>query len=296
MTEEAQVQFFGIAASPKELELIEGIIKDCWGLSRSELACTVCELLGWRRPNGRLKQVECRMFLERLEEKGMLRLPPPRGPRKKNRVRPATLLKEEDLPPQPVEGTVTALGPVNLEIVKTQEDRRLWRGWVDQYHYLGYKVPFGAHLCYFVGLEKAGRVGCIQVSSPAWRMKVRDAWIGWDDKQRLRGLQHIVQNSRFLILPHVRVPNLASTALAALARRIVDDWHAHYGIRPLLLETFVDVARFKGTIYKAANWIPLGLTTGRGRMDREWKRVGEAPKDVYVFPLCRKAREKLKSL
>lgn len=124
-------------------------------------------------------------------------------------------------------------------------------------------------------------------------MAPRDRWIGWDEEQRVRGLQHIVQNSRFLLLPWVKVPHLASATLAQLSRRITKDWEAHYAVRPFLLETLVDPSRFRGTCYRAANWIVLGQTTGRGRMDREHLRHGAAIKEILVYPLCRKAREKL---
>jgi hypothetical protein len=137
------------------------------------------------------------------------------------------------------------------------------------------------------------RVGCLQISSPSWKMAVRERWIGWDDEQRVRRLQWIIQNSRFLILPRVKIPNLASAALSRLARRVPDDWEARYAIRPVLMETLVDLSRFRGTCYWAASWISLGQTTGRGRMDREHRLHGAAPKEVLVYPLCRKAREKL---
>jgi hypothetical protein len=167
-----------------------------------------------------------------------------------------------------------------------------------QSHYLGCTVPFGAHLRYFVRIShpKPQRVGCIQLSSPAWRMTPRDRWIGWDDTERLRGLQHIVQNSRFLILPRVRIPNLASATLARMVRQVGIDWEARYAVRPVLMETLVDPTRFRGTCYRAANWIHLGQTTGRGRMDRGHRRHGASPKKVFVYPLCRKAREKLREV
>jgi hypothetical protein len=289
------LRFCGIPVGVPELEMIQVTVRDCFGLSRTELAYTLCELLDWRRPNGQLKGHECRQFLEELEEKGVLRLPGNRGTGRKSKVVPkATGEPLEPLPPV-IEGTLSELGPVELELVKTPEDRRQWREWVSRYHYLGCTVPFGAHLRYFARTSRPRprRVGCIQVSSPAWRMAPRDKWIGWDEEQRVRGLQRIVQNSRFLLLPWVKIPHLASAALARLARQIPDDWEAHYAIRPVLLETLVDPARFKGTCYRAANWIALGITTGRGRMDREHKRHGAEPKEVLVYPLHRKAREKL---
>ncbi len=289
--------FCGIQVGEKELELIRDTVHDCAGLSRTELALTLCELLEWRRPNGSLKALECRRFLEELEAQGFLRLPESQSrarkaatimpPAKANRVASLELF----------EASLREVSPVILEIVETREDQRRWREWVGHHHYLGYKVPFGAQLRYFIRVHGPAprRVGCLQLSSPAWRMAPRDRWIGWTEEERVRGLQRIVQNSRFLILPWVRIPHLASSALAQMARQVAADWEARYAVRPVLLETLVDSARFRGTCYRAANWIFLGTTSGRGRMDREHRRHGAAPKDIFVYPLCRGVREKLRN-
>jgi hypothetical protein len=139
-------------------------------------------------------------------------------------------------------------------------------------------------------------LGCFQFSSPAWKMGPRDRWIGWSDEQRKANLQKIVNNSRFLLFPWVKVKNLASAALALAAKVVADDWQGFYGCRPVLMETLVDSERFKGTCYKAANWVHMGRTTGRGRMDRENKRQGLAVKEIYVYPLCSRFRQELAGL
>ena len=136
-------------------------------------------------------------------------------------------------------------------------------------------------------------LACLLWTSPAWKMQARDEWIGWSDEQRRGNLQWIVNNGRFLILPWVRVKGLASKILALSARHMPRDWESHYGHRPLLLETLVDASRFRGTCYRAANWIHVGQTAGRGRMDREHKAHGQAVKDIYVYPLVRDARQQL---
>jgi hypothetical protein len=158
-------------------------------------------------------------------------------------------------------------------------------------------VPFGASLRYLVRSERAPQkvLACLLWSSPAWRMAARDGWIGWSDQERARNLQYIVNNSRFLILPWVRVKGLASKILARCARQLPADWERLYGYRPLLLETLVEAERFRGTCYRAANWIALGQTTGRGRMDREHEAHGAAVKDLYVYPLCRHVEQRLRS-
>jgi hypothetical protein len=160
---------------------------------------------------------------------------------------------------------------------------------------LRFRVPFGANLRYLVQSErKPGEyLACLLFSSPAWKMAPRDAWIGWNDEQRKRNLQYIVSNSRFLVLPWVSVRGLASKILSLASRQLPQDWERSYGYRPLLLETLVDPARFRGTSYRAANWIRLGQTQGRGRMDRANEAQGRAVKEIYVFPLCRDVRGRL---
>jgi hypothetical protein len=184
---------------------------------------------------------------------------------------------------------------VKLRLLTDRSERLLWRELVGRYHYLGHKVPFGAHLRYLIEVSRPTprTVGCLQVSSPAWKMAPRDRWIGWNDEVRQLNLQRIVNNSRFLLLPWVEVRNLASSVLALLARQVPDEWEKAYAVRPLLLETLVDERRFSGTCYRAANWVRLGVTQGRGRMDRENKRHGESPKIIYVYPLQRQARQLL---
>jgi hypothetical protein len=292
MEERRHLRFCGAPVGAPELEMIKAIVRDCSGLSRTELAQTVCELLEWWRANGSLKAHECRLFLEELATRGIMRLPGRRTTM--GRAKASEPGKLPDSAAETLQASLSELSGMELDLVRTEEDRRQWREWVGRYHWLGYKVPFGAHLRYFVRMKQ--RVGCLQISSPAWRMAVRDRWIGWEEAERLRGLQRIVQNSRFLILPEVRVPNLASAALARMVRRVPLDWQGRYGIRPLLMETLVDPARFRGTCYRAANWIHLGRTTGRGRMDRNHERHGASPKEVFVYPLCHKAREKLREV
>jgi hypothetical protein len=157
--------------------------------------------------------------------------------------------------------------------------------------------PFGAHLNYLVESQRlSGQfLACLQFSSPAWKMAPRDAWIGWSAEQRKRNLQFIVSNSRFLIPHFVTVRGLASKILSLAAHRLPEDWERLYGYRPLLLETLVERARFNGTCYKAANWIYLGCTQGRGRMDREHAAHGQSVKDIYVYPLSRHVQDKLRN-
>jgi hypothetical protein len=285
--------FVGHAVRADELALIRSVVDEFSGLSRVELASTVCELLDWTRATGHLKARECRDLLERLEVAGEIRLPAkrvgrPRGARTRVPVTPRGDGRA------PVTGTVHDLGSIVVERVTTADHRLLFRELVGRHHYLGHTVPYGAHLRYLIYATDPQRqvVACVQFSSAAWRMAPRDAWIGWDDATRRRRLPEVANNSRFLILPWLSVPNLASTILSRVVRHVATDWSTTYGITPLLLETLVD-PRFDGASYRAANWIVVGMTTGRGRNDRH-RRVVRAPKRVLVYPLVPDAARRLR--
>jgi hypothetical protein len=281
------LKFCGRLLDDEESELILELTREFWGIARSELANTICELLDWKRPNGKLKSIECIQFLEDLEEKGILSLPRKR-PCIRGKDKPITQTRAKQ-GQQPIKGTLGEIGGVGIERVVSPGDQQTFKELVDRYHYLGYKTPFGARLRYLVKDGNRDRLlGCLQYSSPAWKVAVRDDWIGWNAVQREARLQLIVQNSRFLILPWVEVKNLASHLLGRLSHRVALDWQDLYGYQPVLLETFVD-ERFPGTSYQAANWQKLGQTQGRGRMDREHRRQLPA-KTVWVYPLHRRAR------
>lgn len=285
--------FCGQTVSAQQLAEIAEIIETFPRLSRTELANTVCEIFGWKRPTGKLKSVECRQFLEHLDGKGIINLPACRKQYAKKSTIHVQRTNKADIQPA-ISKKLKRLCPIRLTRLDNQEQRKLWYEYIDRYHYLGYQLPFGAQLRYFI---KSGAtddiLGCFQFSSPAWKMAPRDRWIGWSDDERKENLQKIINNSRFLILPWVKVKNLASTALSLAVKRLPDDWHDVYGYRPALMETLVDQKRFKGTCYKAANWIHLGKTTGRGRMDRDHIRQGAAVKEIYVYPLSPRFRQEL---
>jgi hypothetical protein len=281
-------RFCGREFSKEEISLIQEIIQSCGGISRTELANTVCELLGWKRPAGKLKGRECRDLLQRLESQGLFSLPQRQSPG-------ATGPRRSIAPAEPTEaeshltGSVEAFTPLDVEWCASREQRALFRDLLSRHHYLGYAMPYGARLQYLIYVTRPCRevVGCVQFSSPAWRMKVRDQWIGWDDATRAERLQHVVNNSRLLVIPRIR--NLASMALAAVIRRLRSDWQEHYGVDPWLAETLVDRSRFHGGCYVAANWRRLGDTSGRGRMDRTHQLHGARVKTVMVYPLVKNA-------
>jgi hypothetical protein len=286
--------FVGQPVSRDDLDLIRSVVDDFAGLSREELAATVCEWLGWTRATGRLKARECREWLERLDTAGLITLPSKRVGRPVGSRTQVPVSGRGDAQPV-VTGTVRDVAPIVIKRVTTQDQRRLFRELVGRYHYLGHAVPFGAHLRYLVygARPQPQVVGCVQFSSPAWRMAARDRWIGWDDRARARQLPRVVNNSRLLILPWVRVKNLASTILSRTARAVQADWRQAYGVTPVLLETLVDPARFDGASYRAANWILVGTTSGRGRNDRD-RRAVPTPKRVLLYPLVRDAAPQLR--
>ena len=289
------LSFGGRSFSVSELELIRQVASEFASLGVTEISRTICELLEWKRPNGGLKNIECRRLLERLRDQDLLRLPELLHPGAR---RPRQIRHNADGDPQPeIRGSAGEFEPLRLEVVRggRNPDNALWKQYIDRYHYLGYRVPVGATLRYLVrsGQNPEVVLACLLWSSPAWKMAARDEWIGWSAGQRARNLQWIVNNGRFLILPWVRVRGLASKILAHCARRMPGDWEQLYGYRPLLLETLVDAERFRGTCYRAANWIELGVTQGRGRMDRNHEAHQRAPKRIYVYPLCRQVEQRL---
>ena len=278
-----------------EIALIREVVTTCGGLSRKELANTISELVGWRRANGSLKEPESLLLLGRLEAQGLLRLPA------KQRTRPVGSVTsiphtEAGEPGVPLRGRVETFAPVCVERVADSVARQRFRELVGRYHTLGYKVPFGAHLQYLVSISRPVPtvVGCVQFSSAAWRMQARDRWIGWDDATRARHLPQVVNNSRLLLLPWVHIQNLASATLARALRCLPADWQVQYGVTPLLVETLVDPARYTGACYRAANWLEIGETSGRGRDDRQHRCHGSRPKRVFVYALRRDARARLR--
>ena len=270
------------------------VVAQCSALSLTEIARTLCELLDWKRPNGKLKNHECRLLLERLRDQGQLSLPTlqlcgGRGPR---RARPTA-----GSDPQPeITGAAGEFEPLRLSLVGAEQsaDCRRWTEYLERYHYLGHRMPVGASLRYGVHSERCPEqvLACLLWSSAAWKMVARDRWIGWSAEQRARNLPFTVNNSRFLLLPWVRVQGLASKILGHSARQLPDDWERLYGYRPLLLESLVEEERFRGTCYRAANWIELGRTQGRGRMDRN-HQASLHPKRIFVYPLCRNVQQRL---
>lgn len=282
--EDESVLLFGRWFTREELLDVIEITRMFPALSRNELAKTICEGLVWTAPNGKYKIDACKKLLEKLHLNKKIELPVKRNtqPLTKEQVTPGANTAEEEA----IQGVMSEYAPIKLQSVCSKEDIRLWNEYVQRYHYLGYKRPFGAHHRYFIwsGNKPERRLGCLLFSASAWALAERDAWIGWSKEDRSQRLHLIVNNTRFLIFPWVQVKNLASKVLSLAAKQVPLDWKERYGFEPVLLETFVDVERYKGTCYQAANWIQLGLTTGQGRMGRHAPHLS-TPKQIYMYPL-----------
>jgi hypothetical protein len=271
-----------------EIELIRELLALSPPFSRYRLSREVCERLNWRRPDGKLKDMSCRVALLRMQADGLITLPPPK------RLKPASYRAH----PQ-IERTVLApsrparveLSQLNIDPVVNKRDSLLWNAYIEHHHYLGHQLLPGAQLRYFV--RAAGEVvAALSFGASAWKVKSRDERIGWTSEQRRRNLHLIVNNARFLILPWIQCRNLASRVLALVSRRLADDWHTRYAYRPVLLETFVEKPRFTGTCYRAANWQYLGDTQGRGKLDT-FHRHSQPIKSVWIYPLVRDYRSHL---
>lgn len=268
---------------------IQEVTRLCSGLSLAELARTVCEHLGWMTASGRHKLKASQKLLEKLAAMDMIELPAKQLRKKSKKEIPRTIRTE---PRAGISGELSVLGKVDLKIVSRGSDKELWNEYVDRYHMLGFKKPFGCRLRYFIVSDSGDELGCILLAGAAKSLGVRDGWIGWSDETRLKNLPWIVNNTRYLIFPWVQVRHLASHALGQLARRVREDWHEHFGYRPLVMETFVDPAHYQGTCYRAAGWSYLGNTTGEGlrRPGREYKTT---PKMLFVKPLTIDFRKQL---
>lgn len=262
-------------------------------LSRTALSRRLCEELKWRSPNGRLKEVSCRTVLLKLQRKGALRLREARqfeGRRRTHRRGSVENSAQEGI----IRQRLKALQPVELILIGSADSAasRVWNELMDRHHYLGSGPLCGAQLRYLIRSPTHGWLGGLSFSAAAWQVQARDGWIGWSAEVRQQNLQRVVCNSRFLILPHLQVPHLASHVLGLALARVGEDFRRRYGYAPLLVETFIDGERFAGTCYRAANFIEVGPTQGRGRQDRA-HCANAGIKRVFVYPLDKQARARL---
>jgi hypothetical protein len=263
------------------------------GASRRSLSKKLCEAWQWRQANGAFRDMVCRGLLVMLERAGQIRLPPVSYVRHNplaNRVRPTALLIDST----PIDGGLGELGPLEFQLVRRTADEPLFNSLLEQHHYLHYEQPVGAQLKYLIWAQSRP-IACLAWSSAPRHLGARDRYIGWSGEARRRNVRFLAYNTRFLLLPWVRVKNLASHILGGMAVRISEDWENQYGHPLYFLETFVDPERFPGTCYYAANWVWLGETTGRGKASN--RRVpNRSIKHVLGYPLHPRFRQLLGEL
>ena len=317
LEELSKKSFSGRSFKKETLQQIIETINLFPNLSRQNLAQTLCDHLSWRSPTGSFKTKACLSMLETLERFRVVSLPKKKFREGLSRI-PTTFSSETD-PKDPLEISLDAIEPIELVRVCTKEDIRIWREFVQRYHYLGYRQPVGSRCEYFIVSKKLGdqKLGCISFSShSALHLKDRDKWIGWDKKQQQRNLGKVICNNRFLIFPWVKIKNLASKSLSQALLQIQKDWPELYCIQPVLIETFVKPSSFNGTCYKAANWQRIGQTAGSISFRKNSPELSQPllpptakepcayaevssqttepqgePKDIYVYPLVKNFRE-----
>jgi len=267
--------------SPDDIQAIRDLIGQNPKLQRSALSRKLCQLWGWTKPNGELKDMTCRVALLRMQADGLIELPPSRiGVVRKRAHFPSTCASDAQTP---VKQPVHELPRITLQVVSGKATSLLWNEYMARYHYLGYAAMSGSQIRYnvFAGEQL---VACISFCACAWKLKDREEFIGWSEEQRQRNLQLVINNARFLVLPWIESKGLASKILSIAARQLPRDWKHRYGFEPVLLETFVEYERHKGTCYKAANWVNVGRTAGRGKKSTSHKVLIPA-KDIWLYPL-----------
>jgi hypothetical protein len=289
----AELRYRGREIGQEDILYIRTLIERYPKESRRKLSVRVCEAWQWRQANGALRDMVCRGLLLMLERAGQITLPPVRYVRHNpltHRARPEPVLIDTT----PIEDRLRKLQPLAFEPVRRTTQEPLFNSLMEDHHYLGYEQPVGEHLKYLVRAE--GRpIACLAWSSAPRHLGSRDRYIGWDAAARRSHIRFIAYNTRFLILPWVRVEHLASHILGRMAMRICDDWQQMYGHPIYFLETFIDPERFRGTCYRAANWVLMGRTTGRGKQSNSYV-PNRSIKEVLGYPLTKRFRELLRGV
>ena len=293
MEQEVEFVLQGRKIIASDIEQIKNLIISNPSWNRTRLSKELCVLWGWRRTSGELKDIACRSLLRKLERLGHFQLPKAihkvhknYSPTGRTHVEPVLHSKS------PIKGLLKSLYPIKIQLVEKGYDLKLFKYFISAYHYLGWSGTVGENLKYLFFDVQSRPLGCLMLGAAAWKVKPRDNYIGWTVEERISNLSYVANNNRFLILPWVCVQHLASHILGKICVRISRDWQGKYHHPIYLLETFVEKNRFKGTCYKAANWVYVGQTQGRGKQDI--KNLHLLPlKDVWLYPLEASFRDKL---
>lgn len=282
----------GKTISQKEIEQIKDLMGQYPRWGRTKISKEICKEWGWKNDKGQIKDIACRSLLRKLEKKGYVKLPD-------SRHKPLPRMRDQRCAQMPlsflsgISSAKTLKDALPLSIVVTSPrsaDNKIFAALLAEHHYLGYKGSVGEHLAYLAKDAQGRLLACLLFGAPAWKIAPRDNYIGWGNEQRQRNLKLIANNMRFLLLG--KIPHLASHILGQIARRISRDWQEKYGHGIVMLETFVEIARFRGTCYRAANWINVGETQGRSRNDR-YNKLQVPVKHIYLYPLDKHFKEKL---
>src|SRR4051794_18991167 len=289
----AEWRYRGRVVTAEDVAFIRRFIAQNPGASRRRLSAKLCEVWQWRQANGALRDMVCRGLLLMLHRAGQIKLPQIRY------QPPNPFTRRAAPPPVPIEmttlsGSLSSIGPIEVQQVRRTSEEPLFNSLMEHHHYLAYEQPVGEHVKYLVWAQ--GRpIACLAWSSAPRHLGSRDRYIGWSAEARRRNIRFIAYNTRYLILPWVRVPHLASHILGKVTRALSDDWERMYGHPVYFAETFIDPGRFRGTCYRAANWQLLGLTTGRGKNDQT-NKPNRPIKEVLGLPLTPRFREHLSQL
>lgn len=287
---EVLLSFRGRQIGLAEVTFLRELIAHNPGLSRRRLSVKVCEAWQWVQPNGQPRDMVCRGLMLALHRAGHIELPPKRWSPTNNAITHRRVAAVAPCDTTPIEGSLRSLGTLEIRLVRRAPGESLFNYLVNQYHYLGFSRPVGEHLKYLVFLGERP-VACLAWNSAPLKLTLRDELVGAPRKAYAHNLHLIAYNSRYLIAPWVKVPHLASHLLGRIARRISADWQALYHHPIHLLESFVDIERFQGTSYRAANWICVGRSQGRGTKSKGGAKT--SIKELWVYPLNKHFRQKL---
>ncbi len=267
-----------------EMALMRALIASSPQQTRAGLARAFCRAIGWVKPDGGLRDMAARVAMLRMHRDGIITLPPPRHGQPPRRV--PEFGPETDPPATPMPETLDAVRPIRLLKVTGagRAASAAWNSFIARWHYLGYTPLIGAQMRYTVQDREGRALAMLGFSAAAWKIAPRDDFIGWSPEVRERNLYRVIDNSRYLIMPWVRIPNLASHILSQARRQLPGDWETQYRVTPVLMETFVEIPRFSGITYKASGWIHVGTTQGRGRYDTK-REFGKPKKDIWLCPL-----------
>ena len=261
------------------------------GMTRTQLSCLICDQWGWRSPNGQRKDIAARDMLRALDKAGAIKLPPPkRQPWVHGRHSNIVLLPHDMAP---IECQLNELAPLQIHIVDGGNGLAEFKSFIAQFHYLGFNRTVGENIRYIIKANDGRPLACLLFGAAAWSCRGRDDYIGWDKNSRRQRLHLLAGNTRLLIFPWVKVPCLASHTLSLILRRLSSDWGMRYGHPLAAVETFVEQNRFRGTVYKASNWIYVGTTAGRGR-DGGHNHAILPKKEIYLYPLGKHGFERLR--